>query len=300
MLLIICFSNFIYANDTAFVKLESSFDGRIGVYALNTANNETVEYRANERFPFCSTVKMLVAAAILKKSETDSNLLPRHINYTQQELNAAGWVPITKQHVNDGMDVAALCAAAIQYSDSGAMNLLVSLLGGVQAVTIFARSLGDKTFRLDRLEPDLNSAIPGDKRDTNTPAAMAKDLQKLVLGNALEPAQRELLSMWLKGSTTGDTRIRAGVPKDWMVGDKTGSGEYGTANDLAIIWPLHCAPIILSIYTTQHQKNQPWNDAIIAEATRIVLNNLAQMDRCLRKELEHAHNPEKENYEKRK
>lgn len=176
--------------------------------------------------------------------------------------------------------------ATIQYSDSGAMNLLVPLLGGKQAVTIFSRSLSDKTFRLDRLEPDLNSAIPDDKRDTNTPAAMGKDLQKLVLGNTLDPVQRELLINWLKGNTTGDKRIRAGVPRGWIVGDKTGSGSYGTANDVAIIWPPRCAPIILAIYTTtQYKKSAPWNDSVIAEVTRIVVNNFVKTDSCLRKDV---------------
>ena len=270
------------SNQAALVKLETGFDGRIGVYALNTANHEKIEYRASERFPFCSTSKALVAAAILKESETDPRLLENNIHYTQQFVNASVWTPITIQHVNTGMSVKELCIAAIDYSDNGAMNLLVELLGGTKSVTVYARSIGDKVFRLDRLEPDLNTAIPGDKRDTTTPFAMGNSVQKLTLGTALKPSQRAMLITWLKNNTTGATRIRAGVPKDWIVGDKTGTGEYGTNNDIAIIWPPKCAPIVLAIYTTQHKKDAKANDAIIVAATKIVLDEFSKNDSCLK------------------
>jgi beta-lactamase class A len=163
--------------------LEAASNGRLGVAALNTGDGAIVNYRADERFPFCSTFKVLLASAILTRSAHEDGLLDQRIRYTQSDL--VNYSPVSEKHVADGMTVAELCAAAIQYSDNSAANLLIRLLGGPPAVTAFARSIGDDEFRLDRMETELNTAIPGDLRDTTTPAAMARSLQRLALGNAL-------------------------------------------------------------------------------------------------------------------
>ena len=276
--LLILLPTVLLANTSAIEKLESSFGGRIGVYAINTANDETISYRANERFPMCSTAKVMVCAALLKNSMKNPDLLQKNIKYTKNDLVV--WSPITEKHLNDGMTISELCAAAIDYSDNTAVNLLIKQLGSPKIVTQFARSIGDKKFRLDRSEPELNTAIPGDARDTTTPAAMAKSLQKIIFGNVLRTSQREQLQIWLKVNTTGDTRIRAGVPKGWIVGDKTGGGAYGTNNDIAIIWPPKCPPIIVAIYTTQTKPDATPNDQVIAAATRIVINELAPINKC--------------------
>jgi len=259
-------------------KLESSSGGRIGLFALNTANHTIVQYRANERFPMCSTSKIMAVAAILKKSMNDSHLLEQKIVYTQKEVDASGYAPETSKHMTEGMTIGALCAAAITQSDNLAMNLLLQKLGGPEAVTQFARSIEDTIYRLDRIEPELNTAIPGDLRDTTTPAAMGYSLQRLVLGDVLGLSQRQQLLTWLKNNTTGDSRIRAGVPKGWLVGDKTGTGSYGTTNDIAIIWPPKQAPIIIVIYFTQHEKNAVPRDQIIASVTRLLLSKMNAED----------------------
>src|SRR6185437_6091427 len=209
-------------------KLESSSGGRIGVYAIDTANNRKIEYRGSERFAFCSTSKVIVVSAILKKSENIPTLLQKTIKYSQKDVDKSGYAPITKKYINNGMSVAKLCEAALDYSDNTAMNLLTQTLGGVNAVTMYARSINDNKFRLDRPEPELNTAVPGDLRDTTTPEAMGASLQQLVLKDALKLPEREQLLSWLKSNTTGNAKIRAGVPKGWIVGDKTGSGDYGT------------------------------------------------------------------------
>ena len=159
-------------------------------------------------------------------------------------------------------------------------NLLIRKLGGPQEVTAFARSIGDQYFRLDRIEPALNSAIPGDPRDTTTPDAMTQNLNKILLGDILGPAQIKLLETWLKNCSTGDKRIRAAVPKSWTVGDKTGTGDYGTTNDIGIIWPPGCKPILLTIYFAQPEPNSPPRDDVIASATKIILDQLAEGDAC--------------------
>jgi beta-lactamase class A len=251
-------------------KLEQALAGRLGVFAIDTANGKQLSYHADEYFPMCSTFKVLLASAILKRSTQIDGLMYQRIKYQQSDL--VTYSPITERHVKDGMTVDALCAAAIQYSDNTASNLLMKILGGPEAVTMFARSIGDRQFRLDRWETALNSSIPGDRRDTSTPNAMASSLQRLAFGDALEPRLQLQLRVWLQGNTTGATRIRAGVPADWQVGDKTGSGDYGTANDIGLLWPPRRAPVVVAIYTTQAEKDAKARNDIIASAARIVVD----------------------------
>lgn len=260
-------------------NLEKKIDGKIGISAINTANNSRIQYHAEKRFPFQSTFKMMVVAAILKQSMTDSHLLQQKMTYTEKDK--VFWSPITEKHFSDGMTIFDLCAAAIMYSDNIATNLLVKKLGGPEAVTAFARSIGDNTFRLDGWEGELNSN-PNDMHDTSTPAAMEKNLQQLTLGNVLALPQREQLVTWMKGNTTGDTKIRAGVPKGWIVADKTGGFGYGMSNDIGIIWPPKCAPIVVAIYTVQNKKDATHRDDIVASATSMLLEEFAKSDKCIK------------------
>lgn len=255
---------------TQFEKVEKDLGGRLGVFALDTADGAQLGYRADERFPLCSTFKVIAASAILAKSVQVAGLMRRHIKYERGDL--VHYSPITEKHVGAGMTVADLCAAALQYSDNTAANLLMKILGGPAAVTAFARSIGDVEFRLDRWETELNTAIPGDPRDTSTPMAMGHSLYRLALGDALPLQQREQLQHWLLGNTTGAARIKAGIPPGWKIGDKTGSGDYGTANDIAVLWPPQRSPVIMAIYTTQpRQDAAPRSDVIVA-ATQIVMD----------------------------
>jgi len=250
--------------------VEKTFDGRIGLFALDTGNGAQLGYRAGERFPMCSTFKVVLASAILERSKHVAGLMQQRIQYGKSDL--VSYSPITEKHVDDGMTVAELCGAALQYSDNTSSNLLMKILGGPAAVTAYARTSGDAEFRLDRWETDLNSAIPDDPRDTSTPGAMGHSLQRLALGDALEPQLRDQLQNWMHGNTTGAGRIRAGVPVGWQVADKTGGGNYGTANDIAVLWPTGRAPVVLAIYTTQREKAAKARIDVIASATRIAID----------------------------
>lgn len=261
---------------TQLQQLEQEYHGHLGIAAINTATNRKILFNDNRRFPFCSTGKVMVVAAILKKSESNPQLLQQKIHYTAQEVKSSGYAPITAKHVTNGMTVAELARAALDYSDNGAMNQLLKLAGGAQNVTEFARTLNDNKFNLIRSEPQLNSAIPGDIRDTTTPLAMAVSLQQLALESALNLPQQQHLQQWLKANTTGDKRIRAGVPQDWIVGDKTGTGSYGTTNDVAVIWPPHAKPIVVVIYFTQDKKDASPQDEVLAKATKIIINEIAR------------------------
>lgn len=263
--------------------LEASSGGRLGVSTIDTANGKQIQYRANERFPMGCTSKVMGVSTILKKSMTDNTLLQQKVVYTKSDLT--NWTPITEKHVADGMTIEQLCAAAISYSDNTAMNLLVQKMGGLQEMNAFARSIGNNSFRLDHIWPaEAMSGGPGNLNDSSTPAAMEKSLQQLIFGNSLAAYQRELLKTWLIENTTGNARIRAGVPKGWTVGDKTGTGfYYGTTNDIGIIWPPKCTPIVLAVYfTNDKDKNAAKREDIVASATRLVLNEFAQTDQCIR------------------
>lgn len=232
-----------------FVRIEAVSGGRLGVAALNTADGSRAGHRMDERFAMCSTFKLLAGAAVLARVDAGKEQLNRRIAYEKKDL--VPYSPTTEKNVGAGMTLAELCEAAITLSDNTAGNLLLESFGGPQGLTAFARSVGDTMTRLDRNEPTLNEAVPGDPRDTTTPAAMLTTIRALVLGDALSAASRDQLKAWLLANKTGSGRLRAGLPGDWAVGDKTGSGERGTTNDVGIVWPPGRAPIVVTIYLTE-------------------------------------------------
>jgi beta-lactamase class A len=266
-------------DDTAIriAVIETRIGGRIGVAALDTSTNKRIDYRQDERFPMCSTFKFLAVAAVLKRVDEKKEKLDRFVSYGAKDIleNA----PVTEAHLKDGaMTLSALCQAAIEQSDNTAANLLLDVIGGPAGLTKFARSVGDQVTRLDRKEPDLNSAIAGDERDTTRPAAMCSDMQRLLLGDVLSESSRRQLEAWLTRNETGGSMIRAGVPKDWIIGDKTGRGSNGATNDIAIMRPPGRAPILLAIYSVGSTATANDRQAAIAEAAKIVTESFASAD----------------------
>jgi len=249
--------------------IEARAGGRLGVAALETASGRRLAHRADERFPMCSTFKVLAAAATLKRVEAGNERLDRKIPYAQADL--LDYAPVTKAHLAEGaMSVADLCAAAIDWSDNTAANLLLRALGGPAELTRYIRSIGDPLTRLDRNEPSLNEATPGDPRDTTTPSAMADDLNRLLLGSELTDASRRQLEAWMIGDKVGDKRLRAGLPHDWVVGDKTGSGDRGTANVVAIIRPPGRAPILATVYYTESSGTMDDRNAVCRDVGVVI------------------------------
>lgn len=249
--------------------LEARAGGRLGVAALDTGTGRRVAHRGEERFPLCSTFKVLLAGAMLARVERGQERLDRPIAYTGADL--LEYAPVTAARASEGrMTVEALCAAAVEASDNTAANLLLEALGGPPELTAFARRLGDSVTRLDRTEPTLNTALPGDTRDTTSPLAMMETLKVLLLGDALEPASRQRLEGWMRASTTGRDRLRAGLPTSWTVGDKTGAGGQGTVNDVAILRPPGRAPILVAAYYTGSRAPLRNRDAVLAEVGRLV------------------------------
>ncbi|WP_407936582.1 class A beta-lactamase [Lentzea tibetensis] len=254
-------------DDDRLAELERKFDARLGVYVLDTGSGATIVHRPDERFAFCSTFKGVAAAAVLHRNPLSH--LDTVVRYTEADLMEH--VPVTGQHVATGMKIRDLCDAAIRHSDGTAGNLLVRDLGGPAQLTDFVRGLGDTVTRMDRIEPAITEATPGDPRDTTSPRAFGTTYQKIVLGPTLPDDKRAFLRDLLERNTTGDQRIRAGVPQGWVVADKTGTGSYGTLNDIAVVWPPNAAPLIISIMSSKAAKGAKADQAVIAEAAARVV-----------------------------
>ena len=252
----------------ALADLERDHGARLGVFARNMVTGRTVAYRADELFPICSVHKTITAAAVLRDLDRHGEFLAKRIRYTEQDVTSAGYAPVTgaPAHLADGMTVAELCAAAIDYSDNAAANLLLRELGGPGAITRFCRSIGDRVTRLDRWEPELNSAEPGRVSDTTSPAAIGRTQIKLVLGDALTPPDRHRLTEWLLANTTGAARLRAGLTASWSLADKTGTGDYGTTNDVGIAWTANRTPLALAVLSTKNDAAAAADEPLVARA----------------------------------
>jgi beta-lactamase class A len=256
------------------IRLEADLEARLGVTVLDTATGRRISHRGSERFPMCSTFKVLASAAVLKRVDAGQDDLSRRIRFDSSEV--VTYSPVTKERAGgNGMTLAELCEAAITQSDNTAGNMILKTLGGPSALTTYARSLGDMVTRLDRWETDLNEATPGDPRDTTTPDVMTANLHALVVQDRLSPRSREQLTRWLVSNKTGDAKLRAGLPKDWRIGDKTGGGNHGTMNDVAVIWPPERGPVIVSVYMTETKTSFDDRNAAIAELGRSIKSALA-------------------------
>ncbi len=255
------------AQGEAFAALEARHGGRLGVAVLDTGSGRRLGFRSEERFPVTSTFKFLAAAQVLSRVDAGQESLDRLVRYRRDAL--VTYSPVTERHVEEGMTIRALCAAAVEWSDNTAGNLLLQTMGGPGGLTAWLRSIGDGVTRLDRWETALNEALPGDARDTTAPAAMLADMQKLLLGEVLRPASRTQLAQWLVDCQTGAARLRAGAPAGWRVGDKTGGGERNTTNDIAVFWPPGRAPVLVTAYYTDARAEAAERNAVLAAVGRI-------------------------------
>ncbi|KEZ78569.1 class A beta-lactamase [Salinisphaera hydrothermalis] len=228
--------------------IESQYGGRLGVAVLDSATGRIASYRGDERFPMCSTFKIFAAAAMLANVDAGSERLNRRITYEPKDLVI--YSPITRGHLTDGMTLGALARAAVRWSDNSAANLVLDSFGGPDALNTYLRGLGDRVTRLDSREPICSQIVAGSVANTSTPVAMVGTMRSILLGDALTASSRRRLTGWMIDGRTGDKRLRAGLPASWRVGDKTGSGDLATANDVAIAWPPHGPPLLIAVFFT--------------------------------------------------
>jgi beta-lactamase class A len=249
-------------------RIEAAVGGRLGVAMLDTGSGHRFGWRNGERFPMCSTFKFLLAAAVLRQVEQGRERLDRAVAIAKSDF--VGNSPVVEQHFGGSLTVSQLCEATVTLSDNAAANLLLPSVGGIVGFNAFLRSLGDTITRLDRTEPMMSEAIPGDPRDTTTPEAMVRSMRAVLIGRALAPASRAQATRWLIANKTGDTRLRAGLPSDWRVGDKTGTSENGATNDIAILWPPSRKPLLVTAYLAESKADAAARYGALADVARAV------------------------------
>ncbi len=253
----------------ALKALDGRHGGRLGVAALDTGTGQLLANRSGERFAMCSTFKLLLAGQVLSAVDAGRERLDRRLTWTSDDV--ISWSPVLEKHDGTiGLPIETLCEATMTLSDNTAANLLLAEHGGPRGLTDWLRGIGDNVTRLDRNEPALNQATPGDPRDTTTPAAMVATMKTLLLGDTLSPASRTRLTDWLLANQTGDKRLRAGLP-GWRIGDKTGTSNTGNSNDIGILWPPRDrAPILVAAYIAESSGTHPERDAVLADVGRVV------------------------------
>jgi len=253
---------------------EQATGGRIGLYAENIRTGAKLAWRAGERFVMCSTFKASLAACVLARVDRGEDSLEPMVAYGAADL--LDYAPVAKANLaKGGLSVGALCEGAVELSDNTCANLLLARIGGPAALTAFWRSTGDAVSRLDHNEPELNRSPPGDPHDTTTPAAMAGNLRRLVLGRVLSPASRTRLTDWMRNCKTGDNRLRGGLPAGWTIGDKTGNNGKDAAGDIAVAWPRSDTPILIAVYTQGGAPTPAHLEAVFADIGRLVGRRLA-------------------------
>jgi beta-lactamase class A len=267
------------ALENSLALLEQKHGGRLGVAILDTSNNRLIAHRGNERFPMCSVHKFFSASFVLARVDRGQESLSRRVVYSKSDLT--GYSPFSERHTGKpGVTIGECCKAAVTLSDNTAANVLLDSFGGPAGLTAYLRSLGDPVTRIDRREPEMNRVGPGDPRDTTTPVAMLRDMQKLLLGNALSPTSRQQLTAWMLASRTGGQRLNAGLPSNWREGDKTGTGGAinNSVNDAAILWPPHRAkagaPILVTAFYAFSHEPLPQREAVLGSVGRLVAQSV--------------------------
>jgi beta-lactamase class A len=252
-----------------FERIERDVGGRLGVAVLAPDGAWVGGRRADEPFPMCSVFKLLLAAQVLARVDRGEERLERVVRYGRDAL--VTYSPVAERHVDTGLSVAALCEATVTLSDNAAANLLLAASGGPPALTRFVRDLGDPVTRLDRIEPALNEALPGDPRDTTQPRAMVRTIRRLLQDEVLGAQSRSQLERWLRDNRTGDARLRAGLPAGWQAGEKTGSGERGTTNDAGVLWAPDGRPWTVAAFLTECEAAPAQRNAALARVAAAVV-----------------------------
>ena len=244
--------------------LEHRYGARIGLFAVDLASGAEVANRPAERFAMCSTFKAYAAARVLQMVDEGHLTLDEAVPVVAADIVANS--PVTSARVGAEMTLGQLCEAALTQSDNAAGNLLLRAIGGPAAITAFARTLGDRESRLDRWETELNSAHPGDLRDTTTPQALCHGYRELLAGSALRVTARETLENWMRATETSNKRFRAALPAGWTSADKTGAGSYGSTNDAGLLIGPNGQRIVAAVLTRSLQDLEdarPLDEAIV-------------------------------------
>ena len=241
---------------------ESALQARVGIAVFDANTGITWNYRGDERFPLNSTHKTFSCAALLAKVDKKSLSLDQSVSIGKEML--VTYSPITEKSLSpETITLGKVCQAAVSYSDNTAANVVFDAIGGSAGFNVYMRSIGDELTRLDRKEPELNEGTPGDARDTTTPNAIVNSLKQILLGDVLSVSSRSELTQWMLDDQVAGALLRASLPSDWRIADKTGAGGYGSRSIVGVIWPPSKQPLVVGIYITQTKASiQASNQAI--------------------------------------
>ena len=249
--------------------LEDRYDARVGVSALDTESDVSVDHRADERFGFASSLKVFAVAELLDR--TTPKELEKNVTWTQADVDEAGWTPVTEEHVDEGLPLEDVAESALRVSDNLAMNIVLDELGGPEALDDAMEKDGDSTTEVTDEEPELNDVEEGSTDNTTTPAAFTANLQDLLDAKRLSDDDRKVLFDWMSANETGDPLIRAGAPDGWVVRDKSGHSD-AIQNDIAVVTPPDRQPIVLSVMTEADDPESEDGPALVAAVAEVVLD----------------------------
>ncbi|MFA1559595.1 class A beta-lactamase [Aliivibrio fischeri] len=250
--------------------IELSSGGYIGVSVLNTETNKIWEYKGDQRFPMMSTFKTLACAKMLYDSSVGGIDKYKTTSITKEQI--IPWSPVTEPLVDHMITTKKACEATMLMSDNTAANIVLNEIGGPSSLTQFLRAIGDDKTRLDRIEPELNEAKNGDKRDTTTPVAMSQTLNALLFGNTLNPQDEQTLKSWMMNNKVSDPLLRSILPNNWSIADRSGAGGFGSRGITAAVWNDKHQPIIISIYLTQTKLDMAERNQVIVEVGNAIFN----------------------------
>lgn len=253
--------------------IERDLGARVGFYMRDLETGEVIAYAADDRFPLNSTFKLLACGALLSRVESGEADLADTARL--QDYDIASYSPAIEAHIKAGHENVSFgdaCAMMLSVSDNTAANIVLTEIGGPSGLTDILRSSGDQITRLDRLEPELNAAVPGDPRDTTTPRAIAQSVQRLILGDVLSPNARVTLRAWLARHSVADAMFRAALPPDWSIDDRTGAGGYGSRSIVAVIYPPNRGPILASLFITETEASFDRRNAAAAKVGEAIVS----------------------------
>ena len=252
----------------AIAELERATSVTIGVTAIWHDSRRSFRYRGDDLFPMCSLFKTLAAAALVQARGYDEVYWTTPIPFTSADIVENSRV--LEKTTTFQATPEELADAALRFSDNTAGNLILRELGGPSAITSFAASLGATSTRLDRWEPELNDAVPGDVRDTSTPDDIARIYRALILGRRAGVLAEARLREWMLRTATSGNRMRAGLTPPYELADKTGGGDYGVVNDAGVLWRPAAEPLVLAIMTRTDRADAPYNNEVLAKVTRLI------------------------------
>ncbi|MFV0575049.1 MAG: class A beta-lactamase [Vibrio sp.] len=260
--------------DKQIQQVEQELSARVGVTILDVDSGKLWDHNGDQRFPLTSTFKTIACGKLLNDSEDGQLQLTDTVKVRTVDL--VTYSPVVEKYVGKQIELQNACQAAMYMSDNTAANIIIKAVGGTEAVTQFARTLGDKVTRLDRFEPELNQGKPNDERDTTTPNMISQDINALLFGSVLSEQSKQQLKEWMVNNQVTGNLLRSVLPDYWHIADRSGAGGYGSRSITAVVWTDNQSPVIISIYLTQTEASMDELNQAIVEIGKAIFDSLLE------------------------